>query len=155
MRDQFKITLSAALALIVMVGVSVYTISERNAGSRVSSVSLNYERGGDGVTGDEPQETIKVTFDKNGGERVSPESKKVTTGEAYGALPTPIWSEHTFEGWFTAATGNATYTVTISLKNGCAWFDGTTDDLPFTWHITSAVTKYTITAPATRPGSGS
>ena len=105
MRDQFKITLSAALALLIMVGVSVYTISERNAGSRVSSVSLNYERGGDGVTGDEPQETIKVTFDKNGGERVSPASKSVTTGEAYGALPTPRWSGHTFVGWFTAASG--------------------------------------------------
>ena len=59
-----------------------------------------------------------VTFDKNGGERVSPASKKVTVGEAYGALPTPRWSGHTFEGWFTAASGGKRVTAetTVTAK---------------------------------------
>ena len=40
-----------------------------------------------------------VTFDPNGG-TVSPRTKKVYFGEAYGDLPTPVRSEYTFVGWY-------------------------------------------------------
>ena len=73
---------------------------------------------GAGVARDAEPATATVTFDKNGGERVSPASKKVTVGEAYGALPTPRWSGHTFEGWFTAASGGKQVTAetTVTAK---------------------------------------
>ena len=39
------------------------------------------------------------------GGTVSTESKTVTSGEAYGDLPTPVRSGYTFLGWFTASLG--------------------------------------------------
>ena len=47
-----------------------------------------------------------VTFDKNGdGAAVSPGSKSVTYDSPYGELPSPTWTGHTFDGWFTTASG--------------------------------------------------
>ena len=40
-----------------------------------------------------------VTFDPRGG-TVSPKTKTVFYGEAYGALPTPTFAGYTFEGWY-------------------------------------------------------
>lgn len=48
--------------------------------------------------------TYTVTFDPNGGS-VSPTSKTVTYGAAYGALPTPTCGSYRFDGWFTAPSG--------------------------------------------------
>ena len=45
-----------------------------------------------------------VSFDAAGGS-VSPSSKKVTYGEAYGDLPVPVRDQYTFLGWFTGADG--------------------------------------------------
>jgi len=45
-----------------------------------------------------------VTFDAQGGE-VSPESKQVTYGTAYGALPTPARTDWYFAGWYTQPDG--------------------------------------------------
>jgi len=42
--------------------------------------------------------TYTVSFDPNGGS-VSPTSKTVTFGSAYGTLPTPIRANYTFTGW--------------------------------------------------------
>lgn len=57
-----------------------------------------------------------VTFDANGGS-VSPTSKTVTYGSAYGALPTPTWAGHEFIGWFTAASGGTEVTSTVTVKS--------------------------------------
>jgi len=48
--------------------------------------------------------TYNVTFDPNGG-TVSPESKNVTFGVAYGTLPEPNRTGYTFTGWYTAKSG--------------------------------------------------
>ena len=48
--------------------------------------------------------TYTITFDPNGGS-VSPTSKTITYGAAYGALPTPTWDGHVFDGWFTETSG--------------------------------------------------
>ena len=44
--------------------------------------------------------TYTITFDPNGGS-CEMESKVITYGSTYGALPTPIWEGHIFEGWYT------------------------------------------------------
>ena len=49
-------------------------------------------------------DNITVTFDANGG-TVSPSSKTVQRGMAYGSLPVPTRSGYLFAGWYTAASG--------------------------------------------------
>ncbi len=49
--------------------------------------------------------TIKVTFDPNGGNPVSPSEKMVAFANPYTALPTPTKSGYTFVGWTDAQTG--------------------------------------------------
>ncbi len=53
--------------------------------------------------------TYTVYFDANGGS-VSPTSKTVTYGGAYGALPTPTRSNYNFAGWYTSRTGGTKVT---------------------------------------------
>lgn len=47
---------------------------------------------------------LTLTYNANGG-TVTEKSKIVHYGEAYGTLPTPTRTGHTFKGWFTAASG--------------------------------------------------
>ena len=49
--------------------------------------------------------SVSVFFDPNGG-TVSPPSKEVTPGEAYGDLPTPTRDGYTFVGWTPCAGGH-------------------------------------------------
>lgn len=52
--------------------------------------------------------TPTITFDVNGGDLLADDKKSVqlTAGETYGdKLPTPTYSGHEFEGWFTAEEG--------------------------------------------------
>lgn len=46
-----------------------------------------------------------LTFDKNGGDSVSPASKQISYMERYGSMPIPVWSGHTFTGWYSERTG--------------------------------------------------
>ena len=48
----------------------------------------------------------RVAFSANGGS-VSPTHRMVEYCTTYGELPTPTWSGHTFNGWFTAKTGGS------------------------------------------------
>ena len=111
-----------------------------------------------------------VTFNANGdGGSVSPSSKTVTYGSAYGDLPTPTRTGYTFNGWYTAASGGSkvtasttvttasnhtlyahwtpkTYTVTFDANDGSGWtttkevtYDSTYGTLP-----TRARTGYTF-----------
>ncbi|MCD7793183.1 MAG: InlB B-repeat-containing protein, partial [Oscillospiraceae bacterium] len=63
------------------------------------------------------QNTYTVTFDANGGS-VSTSSKTVTSGSAYGDLPTPTRDGYKFAGWYTAASGGTkiTSSSTVSLS---------------------------------------
>lgn len=53
------------------------------------------------------KQTITVTFNVNGGNKLAENTKTVTVGEAYGALPTPEHADarYAFLGWFTAPDG--------------------------------------------------
>ena len=66
------------------------------------------------------QRTFRVTFNANGGS-VSPTSKTVTYGSTYGSLPSPSRTGHTFQGWYTAASGGtriqSTSTVTTAANH--------------------------------------
>lgn len=53
---------------------------------------------------------VTLYFDAAGG-TVSPTSRQVTEGQAYGTLPTPTRSGYTFAGWYTRATGGDAVTA--------------------------------------------
>lgn len=59
--------------------------------------------------------TYTVTFDPQGG-TVTPESKSVTYGQAYGELPTPVRAGYRFDGWYTSdgslVTADTVYALT-------------------------------------------
>ena len=57
-----------------------------------------------------------VTFDADGG-TVSPATKTVTYGQAYGELPTPTYSEHTFGGWFDADNNPITAITEVTIAD--------------------------------------
>ena len=47
---------------------------------------------------------LTIRLDPMGG-TVEPSKIDVTVGESYGDLPTPVWSRHIFEGWYTNSIG--------------------------------------------------
>ena len=53
--------------------------------------------------------TYTVTFNANGGS-VSPATKTVTYDSTYGDMPTPTYSGHVFDGWYTSANGGTRIT---------------------------------------------
>ncbi|MCH5187186.1 MAG: S-layer homology domain-containing protein [Oscillospiraceae bacterium] len=55
-----------------------------------------------------------VTFDANGGS-VKTNSKKVTKGELYGTLPTPVRDGYDFDGWHTSKSGGSWITSTTTV----------------------------------------
>lgn len=61
---------------------------------------------------------VDVVFNANGG-NVSPSTKSVVVGGAYGDLPTPTWTGHIFYGWFTAANGgtHVTEQTTVTITS--------------------------------------
>lgn len=64
-----------------------------------------------------------LTYDVNGGNAVSPASKSVQYGSAYGTLPTPTKAStaqysYTFAGWYTAATGGTQVTANTTMGAG-------------------------------------
>ena len=66
-----------------------------------------------------PANTYIVTFDAGAGGSVSPNTKTVTYGTAYGTLPTPTKTNYTFAGWWAGSGGTgaeitAATTVTIT-----------------------------------------
>jgi len=57
--------------------------------------------------------TYTVEFDAKGG-FVSPNSKEVLYGAAYGSLPTPTKEGHNFKGWYTAGNQQVTHSTILS-----------------------------------------
>ena len=66
--------------------------------------------GGEGEP--EPQ-TVKVSFDSNGGSSVS--GKTVTVGETSGSRPTPTREGCIFDGWYTSRTGGSKVTSSTTV----------------------------------------
>ncbi len=58
--------------------------------------------------------TYTVTFEPNGGDRVTPETMTVTYGEALDQMPIPVYRGYLFLGWFDQKWGGRQY----SDKNG-------------------------------------
>jgi uncharacterized repeat protein (TIGR02543 family) len=50
-------------------------------------------------------DTPTVTFEPQGGDTPSPETKQVTYGEAYGTLATTSRAGYAFDGWYDASSG--------------------------------------------------
>ena len=85
-----------------------------------------------------PVTNYTVTFDAQDG-TVSPTSKTVTNGSAYGTLPTPTRSGYTFGGWFTGTNGTGsqvTESTTVSL---------TANQTLYAKWTAVPVTSYTVT----------
>ena len=64
-----------------------------------------------------------LTYNVNGGNAVSPASKSIQYGSAYGTLPTPTRAStaqysYTFAGWYTAATGGTQVTANTTMGAG-------------------------------------
>jgi uncharacterized repeat protein (TIGR02543 family) len=75
-----------------------------------------------------------VTFDAQGGE-VEPASQQVTYDATYGTLPEVTKAGHTFQGWFTEATGGTEVTAETTVK--------TAED--HTLYAQWEISEYTIT----------
>ena len=94
--------------------------------------------------------TCKVTFNPNGG-KVTPTTKTLPQGKAYGTLPVPTKSGYTFSGWYTSLSGGTKVTSTMKVPAAASktlyarWAKDTT---PKTYLITfnanggSAFTRY-------------
>lgn len=81
-----------------------------------------------------------LTYDVNGGNAVSPASKSVQYGSAYGTLPTPTRASdaqytYTFAGWYTAATGGTQVTTATKMA---------AKDTTVYAHWTSNTRSYTV-----------
>ena len=77
-----------------------------------------------------------LTYNANGG-TVSPTSKQLAGGEAYGSLPTPSRSGYTFNGWYTSATGGTQVSSTTKM--------GYSNTTIYAHWTQNQVTKYTLT----------
>ena len=60
---------------------------------------------------------LDVRFDANGGS-VSPTTLTTYKGRTYGTLPTPTWTGHTFNGWYTSSSGGTQITSTTEATTG-------------------------------------
>lgn len=72
-----------------------------------------------------------VTFDANGGS-VSLASKPVTYDSTYGELPTPTLKRHSFDGWFTEASGGTQVTAStkVTITSAQTLYAHWTSDYP-------------------------
>ncbi len=62
-------------------------------------------------------QVLNIRFDANGG-TVTPTSLTTYKGMTYPTLPTPTWTGHTFDGWFTKAEGGTQVTDTTEVTLG-------------------------------------
>ncbi len=58
--------------------------------------------------------TVQITFNANGGS-VSPVSETILSGGKLTALPTPSYIGHTFDGWYTSASGGTVVTTNTTF----------------------------------------
>lgn len=66
------------------------------------------------------QGSYTVTFDANGGTLSGTQAsitRKFTVGRAYGSLPTPVWNDYIFTGWFDGYGGEVTSTTVFAAAD--------------------------------------
>ena len=61
--------------------------------------------------------TITVTLNPVGGDKIDPSSYGIKFGDKYGNLPTPNWTGHKFEGWYTAKDGGTKIEASTVVSN--------------------------------------
>ncbi len=108
------------------------TVPEGTAEVEIGSAPIHIEVG-KGVTqtisgtisADDEQSNITVsgykvkytlTYNVNGGDALTANTKEITNGSAYGELPTPTREGYAFAGWFTAATGGTEITAATTVN---------------------------------------
>ena len=83
-----------------------------------------------------PAVKYTITYDANGGDTITPATKEVEDGEAYGTLPVPTRTGYTFDGWYTDADAGSKVEATTAVTS--------THTIYARWTIIPVV-KYTIT----------
>ncbi|MCL2688841.1 MAG: InlB B-repeat-containing protein [Chitinispirillia bacterium] len=63
-----------------------------------------------------------ITFNVNGGNALNPSTATTQANGTLASLPTPTRSGHTFNGWFTAATGGTAITASTVFNNSATIF---------------------------------
>ncbi|MDR2569168.1 MAG: InlB B-repeat-containing protein [Oscillospiraceae bacterium] len=96
------------------------TTSGITCGTRIIGFATPFGSGS-GSGGGTPPSTHTVTYNVNGG-TVSPTSRIINNGSAVGALPTPTRAGHTFNGWFTAATGGTQISASTTITSNVTFF---------------------------------
>jgi uncharacterized repeat protein (TIGR02543 family) len=61
------------------------------------------------------QLTYTVSFDVNGGNALTPNTRSVAAGAAVGTLPEPTWANHQFDGWYSSTSGGTQYTAASTI----------------------------------------
>ena len=69
------------------------------------------------ATSEETISSYTITFDGNGGNTCSPNTKTIISGQSVGTLCTPTRSGFTFNGWFTASNGGRKITSDSIIEN--------------------------------------
>ncbi len=95
---------------------SGYSFANWSEGATVVSTSASYTftvTGNRTLTANFSANQYTVTFDAQGG-TVDPATKTVTYGSAYGDLPTPTRTWHSFGGWWTGAGGTGAQVTTAT-----------------------------------------
>lgn len=104
--------------------ISAYTFegwfTEKNGGNKIEAGSGVYITDNQTLYAHWKPKSYVLTFDANGGS-VSPSTRNVTYGSAYGPLPKAVKFGYTFAGWYTVSTGGLL--VTSDTKQGLG--DGT------------------------------
>lgn len=97
--------------------------TEQNGGTKVESTTTVSKTNAHTLYAhwveSDPSSKVTVSFNANGGS-VTPSTKEVTVGQAYGDLPQPQWSGQDFEGWYTEQTGGTKVesTTIVSIAAG-------------------------------------
>ena len=90
-----------------------------SAGSQVTSTSKVSTASNHTLYAQWEAGNCNVTLNANGG-AVTPTSITVTYNSNYGTLPTPTRTGHSFNGWFTAASGGTKVTSSTKVTNSSA-----------------------------------
>ena len=89
--------------------------TQSSGGDRVESTTVVKTASTHSLCAQWDANTYTVNFNANGGSVGTP-SKTVTYDSTYGELPTPTRENHTFTGWFTAASGGTQVTSATTVK---------------------------------------
>ena len=110
--------------------------TEKSGGTKVTASTIVNASGNQTLYAQWTRETLKVTFNANGGS-VSPSTYTFDKGGTYNTLPTPTRTNYTFNGWFTASSGGtqvSTSTTVTTSGNQTLYAQWTRETLKVTFN---------------------